>query len=179
MVKKIQINMSNKLFYALVVFGVVSLLGVGVYAYGTFDPTVMGHSAGELGNVATQEYVDIRVAGLQGQIDTLSGAVNDLAHGLHSSAYCETLGGEVVMDGGDSFCKINGTDMGGGYYSTACPDGWFQFGYWSTTTQNPICACSTGSHLWADIDNSGETCWTTMLGEPMLCRSMITQIGCY
>jgi len=179
MVKRIQINMSDKLFYALVVVGVMCLLGVGVYAYGSFDPTVMGHSVGELGNVATQEYVDIRVAGLQEQIDDISGAVSDLVNGLHSSAYCTTLGGEVVVDGVDSFCRIDGTDMGGGYYNTACPEGWFEFKDWSTTTQNPICTCSTGGHAWADIDNDGESCWTTMLGEPMLCLSMKTQIGCY
>ena len=41
--------MSNKLFYTLIVVGVMSLLGVGVYAYNSgVSPSVMGHSAGEI-----------------------------------------------------------------------------------------------------------------------------------
>ncbi len=48
MVKKIQINMSNKSFYSLIVFGVLILAGIGVYAYGTSNPAVFGHSAGEI-----------------------------------------------------------------------------------------------------------------------------------
>ena len=48
MVKKIQINMSDRLFYVLVVVGVMSLLGVGVYAYNSgASPSVMGHSVEE------------------------------------------------------------------------------------------------------------------------------------
>lgn len=67
MVKKIQINMSNKLFYILIVVGVMSLLGVGVYAFGTSSPSVMGHSGMEIEGVCltngtncelTREYVD-------------------------------------------------------------------------------------------------------------------------
>ncbi len=49
MVKKIQINMSNKSFYSLIVFGVLILAGIGVYAYNSgADPSVMGHSIDEI-----------------------------------------------------------------------------------------------------------------------------------
>lgn len=47
-VKKFQINMSNKLFYGLIVISMASLFGIGVYAYGSSNPVVFGHSAGEL-----------------------------------------------------------------------------------------------------------------------------------
>jgi hypothetical protein len=48
MVRKIQINISNKVFYAFVTLGVLIILSVATYAYGTFSPTVFGHSGGEL-----------------------------------------------------------------------------------------------------------------------------------
>lgn len=48
MVKKIQINMSNKSFYSLIVFGVLALVCIGVYAYGGSNPAIHGHSINEL-----------------------------------------------------------------------------------------------------------------------------------
>jgi hypothetical protein len=49
--KKIVINLSNKLYFALLLIIFLSLLGVGVYAYGTFDPAVFGHSSGEIEDI--------------------------------------------------------------------------------------------------------------------------------
>ena len=46
--KKFQINFSNKLFYTLVAIGIFIAIGIGVYAYGGSQPSVFGHSAGEL-----------------------------------------------------------------------------------------------------------------------------------
>ena len=46
--KKFQINFSNKLFYTLVSIGIFIAIGIGVYAYGGSQPSVFGHSAGEL-----------------------------------------------------------------------------------------------------------------------------------
>lgn len=46
--KKIEVNISNKLFYSLIVLITVILVGVGVYAYGGTAPATMGHSMGEL-----------------------------------------------------------------------------------------------------------------------------------
>jgi hypothetical protein len=41
-------NISNKLAYTLIVIALVIGLGVGVIAWGGYNPSVMGHSAGEL-----------------------------------------------------------------------------------------------------------------------------------
>jgi len=47
--KMVTINISNKLFYSLVVLGVCFLLSVGVYAYDSnVGASIMGHSADEL-----------------------------------------------------------------------------------------------------------------------------------
>jgi hypothetical protein len=44
----INIKFSNKVFYTLIAMIVVVLIGIGVIAYGTSDPAVFGHSAGEI-----------------------------------------------------------------------------------------------------------------------------------
>jgi len=44
----IKINFSNKFVYTFVFLGILLLIAVGVYAYGTSDPSTFGHSAGEL-----------------------------------------------------------------------------------------------------------------------------------
>ena len=48
MVKKFQINLTNKWFYTFVAIGVFILLGVGVYAFGGNTPNIMGHSINEI-----------------------------------------------------------------------------------------------------------------------------------
>ena len=48
MVKKIQINMSNKSFYMFVMVGLIVLVVGVVYAYGGSNPSVMGHSIDEI-----------------------------------------------------------------------------------------------------------------------------------
>ncbi|MGD9276078.1 MAG: hypothetical protein PVJ67_02810 [Candidatus Pacearchaeota archaeon] len=46
--KGITINMTNRVYITLVSLALVLILGLGVYAYGTSDPAVFGHSSGEL-----------------------------------------------------------------------------------------------------------------------------------
>jgi hypothetical protein len=41
-------SMSNKLAYTLMVILSIALLGIGVYAYGTSNPSNMGHTLGEI-----------------------------------------------------------------------------------------------------------------------------------
>ena len=48
MVKKIQINLSDRTSYTLIALVSIILLGVGVYAYGTSSPSTFGHSLGEI-----------------------------------------------------------------------------------------------------------------------------------
>jgi len=44
----IQINLSNKVLYTLIIIGILAIVGVGVWAYGTAVPSDFGHSLGEL-----------------------------------------------------------------------------------------------------------------------------------
>ena len=44
----IQINLSNHWVYLLVTIGIISTLAIGVYAYGTSNPSSIGHSIGEI-----------------------------------------------------------------------------------------------------------------------------------
>ena len=46
--KQVNINFSNKMFYTLVVMMVFVLGAIGVIAYGGSQPSVVGHSAGEI-----------------------------------------------------------------------------------------------------------------------------------
>jgi hypothetical protein len=46
--EKIEINVSNKLFYSVITLIAIILVGVGVYAYGGTAPATMGHTLGEL-----------------------------------------------------------------------------------------------------------------------------------
>ncbi|MBU2104749.1 MAG: hypothetical protein KKF67_03165, partial [Nanoarchaeota archaeon] len=50
MARKIQINISNKVFYTLITFSLMIIFGVVVYAYnsGYGDPAIFGHSADEI-----------------------------------------------------------------------------------------------------------------------------------
>ena len=41
-------GISNRLLYTLITIGILAIIGVGVYAYGTSNPSNFGHSAGEL-----------------------------------------------------------------------------------------------------------------------------------
>lgn len=45
---EIKINFSEKWFYTLIVIGVLAIVGIGVYAYGTSEPSTFGHSLGEI-----------------------------------------------------------------------------------------------------------------------------------
>lgn len=48
---------SNKFFYLAVVFLVLLFVSLGVLAYGTNDPAVLGHSAGEIEGVAGEAVI--------------------------------------------------------------------------------------------------------------------------
>jgi hypothetical protein len=44
----IQIKFTNRWLYTFIVIGILAVVSVGVYAYGTNSPSTFGHSAGEL-----------------------------------------------------------------------------------------------------------------------------------
>ena len=49
--KRLTINISNKVFYTFSALAIMALLAIGVYAYGTNNPSFFGHSAGEIDGV--------------------------------------------------------------------------------------------------------------------------------
>jgi hypothetical protein len=44
----IKINLTNRWLYTFIVIGILAIIGVGVYAYGTSTPATFGHSIGEM-----------------------------------------------------------------------------------------------------------------------------------
>lgn len=48
---KINLKISNRLLYSIITLILIVGIGVGVYAYGTSNPAIFGHSAGELTGV--------------------------------------------------------------------------------------------------------------------------------
>ncbi len=68
---KVEINLTNKWLYSLIVVGIVFVLGIGVYAYNSgLSPSVMGHSAEE-----------IMVQNSSGDLVTLQSFVDSLGSG--------------------------------------------------------------------------------------------------
>jgi hypothetical protein len=44
----IKIKLSNRWLYTFIVLGILAIVGIGVYAYGTSSPSTFGHSSGEI-----------------------------------------------------------------------------------------------------------------------------------
>jgi len=44
----IHIHLTNRWLYTFIVLGILAIIGVGVYAYGTSTPSTFGHSSGEI-----------------------------------------------------------------------------------------------------------------------------------
>jgi hypothetical protein len=49
----IHINFSNRWLYTFIIFGILIVAGIGVYAYGTGSPTTSGHTGNEIAVDAT------------------------------------------------------------------------------------------------------------------------------
>ena len=52
---KIKLNVSNKLLYSVLTIFIIAAITTGVYAYGTYNPSKFGHSAGELTGVCMSD----------------------------------------------------------------------------------------------------------------------------
>ena len=107
----------------------------------------------------------------------------DLVYGGHSSEQCVAIGGEVVSNGINKFCRFN---------SASCNSGWIQFEDWSTTIAKYCIAnfggsslgcnpCTTTFHNWGDTPI--ETCiFQNTIGQGCFsdtCYATRTKIGCY
>jgi hypothetical protein len=86
MAKKIQINMSNKVFYTFIALGIFILLGIGVFAYNSQlnSPSVFGHTIDEIeiidseggAPVSLEQYIENRISGV-GEIACDSSPIYD------------------------------------------------------------------------------------------------------
>ncbi|MCK4997449.1 hypothetical protein KAS08_04025 [Candidatus Pacearchaeota archaeon] len=117
-----------------------------------------------------------------------------LVNADHDSEQCEELGGGIVYDDDDKYCKFSGS---------SCPGDWSRYGSWSTTSNHKCSescgsSCNTGYHSW---ENKGrETCgyykslttkWISLIppkivdvclyikDEDKTCYAYITEVGCY
>jgi hypothetical protein len=71
---ELKINLSNKAIYTLIVVGILVIVGVGVWAYGTSSPSDFGHSLGEF--EACDEGETLQV--VDGEWDCVSGVSGEL-----------------------------------------------------------------------------------------------------
>lgn len=51
----IKISFSNRWLYTLIIIGILAIIGVGIYAFGTSDPSTFGHSINEIQRCAEGE----------------------------------------------------------------------------------------------------------------------------
>jgi len=139
--------------------------------------------------LATKGYVDELIAQVEGII---TGA-QPLVNGAHTQQECINAGGEVV-DSDVTFkqCRFN---------ASACPSGWTQYKYFTTTQSVTGGAygsypdCTTGSHTWQNKPiieylccgsqqiGTGyrEYCCPSRSGTTLcgFVYAIITQVGCY
>jgi hypothetical protein len=176
---------------------VVVLIGFGVvYAYGGNDPSVMGHSAGELeiDGVSIKDYIDMHGSGeavvnwddIVGMPAGFADGVDDiidvpLVNGVHSSSDCTNDNGEIVSYGGGYFCKFTAPSRF--ERLDGCPNGWDQYESWSAT-DTMSCGSVEGyctvysSHDFANKDL--ETCsYPTQTMGSQTCYAWMIGIGCY
>ncbi len=108
---KVEINLTNKWLYSLIVVGIVFVLGIGVYAYGGSNPAVHGHNAGEIGLEMAQAFWSRS----DGDITVVSGSAD---------AFIEL---ENLPTHPDADYTMTGDGVG-------CADGWKLTGCWQLRT---------------------------------------------
>lgn len=111
-------------------------------------------------------------------IKKLKELLKPLINDKHNVLGCIAFGGTPYPAGAPSFCQFN---VGG------CPAGWTQYNNWMETTSNTYggCsgACTTGSHLFADLGR--ESCGYESKNGWGNCSkhhtgyASITKVGCY
>ncbi len=104
-----------------------------------------------------------------------------LVNGQHNEGQCTALGGTVIVDGANRFCRFD---------QSSCPVGWAAYQQWSTFTAgnvNGTCqrdgspvnytAFCNASRAWANA--AAPTGYTSQCAMLLNCTPPRTQIGCY
>lgn len=128
--------------------------------------------------VATKGYVDdvkAELISLKTQVANLESSVSNLPmyvppenlfNRVHNIDQCEGIGGSVVIDGSNKFCRFSGS---------SCPASWIKYGQWSTTAAKTATytvptitgKCTEGCHPRKEIQDYIEHCGT----EKRVCSS--------
>ena len=156
---KIVVNVERRYVFGFVGLLVLVCGMIGVYAYGSnVSPFIMGHTTNEINfegginKINVGLYCDINgnncisildiINGINGE-DEVVVSILDLVYGLHSTDQCTALGGVLVMDGSNKFCRFS---------SAGCPSGWASYKSWTRTI------ATTGSCIDGRIDQESQDC---------------------
>lgn len=160
--KKHKTNISNRVLYTLIAIGILAIVGIGVYAFGGTQPSVVGHSAGELdlsggvnGNAVFNKNVSILgqikiTGGSPGVNKVLTSDTTGLATWKTPSLTCTTRSAPFGGGGGNVYCQTGETRTGGGIEAYHEGDDDWTFSY-------PV-----GTNGWqcsAEGAKSGSTCY--------------------
>jgi uncharacterized protein (UPF0333 family) len=94
MAHKLQINISNKAIYSMLILVIIIVLGIGVYAFGTKNPSVFGHSSGEV-----QVNVEGSAKSLQDAIDSGDFGTETTGTLISITAGTGLSGGTIITSG--------------------------------------------------------------------------------
>lgn len=148
--KKVEINISNRSIYTLVAILMVVALGAGIYAYGTSNPSKIGHTATEIDGL--NDLIDSRIAASSSSGDSCPEGYFDWVFPADYNNSNTTVYG-CLKEG------ISGTFSTAGYYKGDCKMSFKEENgklmAWMRT--NP--GLSGGANCdWREFDVNGLTC---------------------
>ncbi len=173
----VNVNISNRAFYSILLLSISILVVSVVLAFGTQNPSTFGHSAKELdlssgvaGNAVFLGNVNVTGSISPGsnicfgnscisswdEVNATSSSggsyTGNLVNSVHTGTNCVSANGIPTEIQGNKFvCR---------FISSTCPSGWTQYQKWSATSAG-ICfgssatgcygtSCSTGSHTFSN-----------------------------